>query len=83
MTISVESATAPRWPDVVAAFGLRGSNPDSCWCQRFRAHDESSNRAALRRELDEAEIPVGLLAYVNDQPAGWSRVVPRRTLGCR
>lgn len=46
----------------------------------FREHDESSNRAALRRELDEAEIPVGLLAYVNDQPAGWTRVVPRRTL---
>lgn len=46
----------------------------------FREHDESSNRAALRRELDDAEIPVGLLAYVNDQPAGWTRVVPRRTL---
>lgn len=65
---------------MVAAFGLRGPNPDSRWCQRFREHDESSNRAALRRELDEAEIPVGLLAYVNDQPAGWTRVVPRRTL---
>ncbi len=80
MTISVESATAPRWPDVVAAFGLRGSNPDSCWCQRFREHDESSNRDALRREFDEADVPVGLLAYVDDQPAGWTRVVPRRTL---
>lgn len=80
MNISVQPATAPRWPDVVAAFGRRGSKPDSCWCQRFRQHDEPSNQGALQRELDTATIPVGLLAYVNDQPAGWTRVVPRHTL---
>jgi GNAT superfamily N-acetyltransferase len=80
VSISVEPAIATRWPDVVAAFGQRGSNPDSCWCQRFCRHDASSNRDALQRELDTADIPVGLLAYVNDQPAGWTRVVPRHSL---
>jgi GNAT superfamily N-acetyltransferase len=34
----------------------------------------------LQREVDTAGVPVGLLAYVNDQPAGWTRVVPRHTL---
>lgn len=64
-----------------AAGGLRGSNPDSCWCQRFCEHDASSNQDALRCELDEAVIPVALLVYVDDQPAGWTRVIPRRTVG--
>jgi GNAT superfamily N-acetyltransferase len=80
MAISIEPATAQRWSDVVAVLGRRGSRPDSCWCQRFRQHDGSSNQAALRRELDTAEVPIGLLAYVDHQPAGWTRVVPRNTL---
>jgi GNAT superfamily N-acetyltransferase len=78
--ITVEAAGASTWPDVVAAFGPRSSNPDSCWCQRFRRHNASSNRDALQRELHTGAVPVGLLAYVDDQPAGWTRVVPRHTL---
>jgi GNAT superfamily N-acetyltransferase len=52
----------------------------SCWCQRFRRHDEPDNRAALRREVHEALLPVGLLAYLGDDVVGWTRVVPRGTL---
>ncbi len=80
VTISVEPATAAQWSDIVAAFDRRGSKPDSCWCQRFRPHELSSNRAALQRELETAKVPIGLLAYVDDEPAGWTRVVPRHTL---
>jgi GNAT superfamily N-acetyltransferase len=80
MEIRVEPATAQRWADVEVSFGRRSSNPDSCWCQRFRHHDEPSNRAALQQELDTAQVPIGLLAYVHDHPAGWTRVVPRQTL---
>jgi GNAT superfamily N-acetyltransferase len=65
---------------VVAALGQRASSPDSCWCQRFCRHNAASNRDALRTELETADIPVGLVAYVNDHPAGWTRVVPRHTL---
>jgi GNAT superfamily N-acetyltransferase len=78
--IRVETAASDRWPDVVAAFGARASTPDSCWCQRFRTHDEPNNRDELQREIEAADIPVGLVAYVDDLPAGWSRVVPRETL---
>jgi len=80
VTISIEPATASRWPDVVATCAQPGKKPDSCWCQRFRRHEQASNRAALERELETAKIPIGLLAYVNGQPAGWTRVVPRRHL---
>jgi GNAT superfamily N-acetyltransferase len=80
MTLQVLPATASRWPDVMAVFTSRRSQPDSCWCQRFRPHAEPSNRAALQFEVETAETAVGLLAYVDDRPAGWSRVVPRHTL---
>jgi GNAT superfamily N-acetyltransferase len=31
----------------------------------------------LRREIEQSDAPVGLIAYVDDEPAGWSRVMPR------
>jgi GNAT superfamily N-acetyltransferase len=79
MRIRVVPATAERWPDVCHAFGPRAGNVDSCWCQRFRHHQEPDNQSALRQEIQTAPVPVGLLAYVDDIPAGWTRVVPRHT----
>ena len=80
VSVRIEPATQDRWNDVAAAFGRQASNPASCWCQRFRVHDARNNRDALQSELHAAKVPIGLLAYVDDQPVGWTRVVPRRTL---
>jgi GNAT superfamily N-acetyltransferase len=80
MRIRVVPATAERWPDVGHAFGRRAAKVDSCWCQRFRHHQEPNNRTALQREIETAHVPIGLLAYIEDMPAGWTRVVPRHTL---
>lgn len=79
-TVRVVPATAERWPQVGRAFGPREKNADSCWCQRFRRHQEPDNRAALRREIYEADLPIGLLALLDDDVVGWTRVVPRSTL---
>ncbi len=38
------------------------------------------NRASLRREVTTAKVPPGLIAYVDDTPAGWTRVMPRHSL---
>jgi GNAT superfamily N-acetyltransferase len=35
------------------------------------------NRDALREEIAQAVVPPGLLAYVDDQPVGWTRIGPR------
>lgn len=43
-------------------------------------HDAPTNRDALLNELQAASVPIGLLAYVDDEPVGWTRVVPRPTL---
>jgi GNAT superfamily N-acetyltransferase len=78
--VRVSPATAETWPKLGRAFGPQEKNPASCWCQRFRRHEERTNRDALQREVHEAPLPVGLLAYLDDDVVGWTRVVPRATL---
>jgi GNAT superfamily N-acetyltransferase len=83
----VQPATADRWDDLVTVFGRRGQDPSWCWCQRFLTPANNSpasltdpirdNRQALRREITRAVVPPGLIAYVDDQPVGWTRVGPR------
>lgn len=80
VSVEISPATASRWTDIGEAFGRQASNAGSCWCQRFRHHDAPDNRAALRQEVETADVPVGLLVYVDADPAGWTRVVPRHTL---
>jgi GNAT superfamily N-acetyltransferase len=82
VTIRIEPASETRWGDVVSAFGRRGEDSSWCWCQRFMAHDVASNdandnRSLMRREIATAQIAPGLIAYVDDTPAGWTRIVPR------
>jgi GNAT superfamily N-acetyltransferase len=86
MSVQVRPATAERWSDVVRVFGRRGEDPSWCWCRRFLGSAPSpdaasnpgpDNREALRREITQAAVPPGLLAYVEDQPVGWTRVGPR------
>ena len=83
MTVIVSPATADRWNDLVEVFGPRGDDPGWCWCQLFlRAPTErepvaADNRAALRAEITRVAIPPGLIAYVDNHPAGWTRIGPR------
>jgi GNAT superfamily N-acetyltransferase len=86
MSIDVRPATPDRWSDIVTVFGRRGEDPSWCWCRLFlrtaagaaeAPEPAENNRDALRREVAGAAIPPGLLAYVDDQPVGWTRVGPR------
>jgi len=79
-TVRIVPATAGQWPQLGRVFGPREKDPNSCWCQRFLRHEESDNRSALRREVQDAEVPIALLAYLDDNVVGWTRVVPRSTL---
>lgn len=85
MAVQVRPATADRWSDLVSVFGRRGDDPSWCWCRLFlrpaargsAAPVRADNREALRQEIARATVPPGLLAYVDDQPVGWTRVGPR------
>lgn len=78
MSVSVEPATMERWDDVVRVFGRRGDDPSWCWCRRFLAPSPGDdNRGALHLEVAQATTPPGLIAYVDGEPVGWTRVGPR------
>ena len=68
--VRIVPATAEQWPRLGHVFGSREKDPSSCWCQRFLRHGESDNRSALRREVQDAEVPIGLLAYLDDSIVG-------------
>jgi GNAT superfamily N-acetyltransferase len=74
--------TADRWTDLEALFGARGAC-GGCWCMtwrlpraRFEEGKGAGNRAAFRRRVRSGPPP-GVLAYVEDEPAGWCAVAPR------
>ena len=71
--VRVVPATAEQWPRLGHVFGAREKDPNSCWCQRFLRHEEADNRSALGREVQEAEVPIGLVAYLDDDVAGSHR----------
>lgn len=76
--------TAERWSDL-AVFFRQNSNPNYCWCMRWRlkSSDFSADDAAGRRskleKLVKGTTPVGVLAYHDGQAIGWCSVAPRET----
>jgi GNAT superfamily N-acetyltransferase len=73
-----------RWPDLAAVFEAPGG-PKYCWCMVWRPMADRAKppagkrrRAALERQV-RAGVPVGLLAYLGEEPVGWCSVAPRAT----
>jgi GNAT superfamily N-acetyltransferase len=71
------------WRDVAAVVAGANCHGDRCYCQRFkvgwndwRSYDDLE-RAQRLREQTRARPSCGLVAYVENEPAGWCRVEPR------
>ena len=86
MSIEVRPATKALFGDVATMLGPR--NPDSsvCWVPSHRL-DWKTNRSLARRARGEyVEKPCGrdpapgVLAYSDDEVAGWAAVAPRSGL---
>ena len=82
--IQVVPATVDRWADVVTLLGRSGDR--GCWCQAPRglvaggaATEPGARRKALRAQLDD-DPPAGMLAYIDDEVAGWCGFGPRPKL---
>ena len=87
MSVQVRPATPDRWGDVVEAFGKRGEDASWCWCQRF-LHNSGGppwaardNRSALHREITEAIVAPGLIAYVDDHEVQPPTLIPQAEPG--
>ena len=80
--LEIHPLTPDRWADFEKLFGARGAY-GGCWCMfwRLRSKDNARNKGAdNRREMKQivdSSEPPGLLAYVNDVPAGWCSIDPR------
>lgn len=73
--IAVYPATEDRFDDVVAVLGCGPTSPCCCQYWRMSSGDYGrstldARRAALRAQTRETPPP-GMLAYVDDEPAGW------------
>jgi GNAT superfamily N-acetyltransferase len=86
VSIVVRPATAARFGDVATMLGPK--NPDSsvCWCLSHRL-DWQTNRQLTGRargeyveQLCSREVAPGVLAYRDDEVAGWAAVAPRSEL---
>ncbi len=87
--IAAVPANEASWEDLQAVFGTRG-DPARCQCQAYKVRDMDwrsipiEERALrLRQQTDcghpESDTTSGLVAYLDDEPAGWCAVEPRTT----
>jgi GNAT superfamily N-acetyltransferase len=75
--------TAERLDDLAALFGTNGT-ARGCYCTWFliptkecRAGWGGANRATFEHLARAETLPVGLLAYADDEPVGWCAAGPR------
>jgi hypothetical protein len=83
--VCVRPVTPDLWPTLERFFGPAGAY-SNCWCTFFRqpakafsagCHDDGvDNKDLMRRLTLEGGVP-GLLAFRDDEPAGWVSVAPR------
>lgn len=80
--MEIRPLTSETWPDFEKLMGPKGGY-GGCWCMLWRKtkadHDRDSgdvNKAEIRK-LAESDLPPGLLARIDGEPAGWISVAPR------
>ena len=85
--IRIVPANQASWEDIQAVLGTRG-DPARCQCQWYKIRsrdwrsvpiDERAHRLRVQTECGHprSTTTTGLVAYVDDDPAGWCAVEPR------
>lgn len=77
--------TKETWPNLQILFGDKGAC-GGCWCMYWRlAHKEYENGKGNTNksrffDLIEKELPLGVLAFYDDEPVGWCSISPKSEL---
>lgn len=80
--IETHPLTPDRWRDFAALMNSR-YDTRHCWCMwprlasDYRARTDATNKRAIKKVVDNAPAPPGVLAYVDGVPAGWCAIAPR------
>jgi GNAT superfamily N-acetyltransferase len=77
MTVQVLPAVG-RYDDFFEVVGVKKPGGSGCWCMAYRdSRVPNEERARYMRDECAQEPGPGVLAYVDDDVAGWSSVAPR------
>ncbi|GFP76374.1 GNAT family N-acetyltransferase [Clostridium fungisolvens] len=80
--IKIYSLDHTRWEDFELLFGERGAC-GGCWCMSWRLKKSEFERGKgefnknSMKDIVYRGKPVGVLAYVDDNPIGWCAIAPR------
>lgn len=80
--MKIYSLDSTRWDDFELLFGERGAC-GGCWCMSWRLKKSEFERGKgepnkyAMKDLVYRNKPVGVLAYVDNEPVGWCAVAPR------
>ncbi len=76
-TIEIRSAVG-RFDDFATVVGPRTAGAGGCWCTAYRdSRVANTDRPGFMRDECAGEPGPGVLAYVDDQVAGWCSIAPR------
>ena len=89
MDFQFHPVDSDRWSDLERLFESKGG-PHYCWCMAWRKNElkqshpgKAGKKASMKRRVDDA-LPIGLLAYAENEPVAWCSIGPResfRSLG--
>ncbi|MCG8651480.1 MAG: GNAT family N-acetyltransferase [Pirellulales bacterium] len=84
MKLDFHPVIAERWADFEQLFESQGG-PHYCWCMLWRPNENKKTmpgkpgkKASMKNRVD-AGIPIGLLAYSDNEPIAWCSIAPRDT----
>lgn len=67
-----------NWDGFYEVVGVKKPGGGGCWCMSYRdSRLSNAERAVYMRAECERESGPGILAYVDDEPAGWCSIAPR------
>ena len=82
VAITFREVDKDTWADFEKLFEAPGA-PKYCWCMVWRAtgderkrRDSRSRKSFMRRRVMNG-IPVGIIGYLEDEPAAWCSIAPR------
>ncbi|MGO4293257.1 GNAT family N-acetyltransferase [Chitinophaga sp. RAB17] len=82
--ISLKPVDTKNWKDFDTLFQGKGG-PKYCWCMVWRAtkeelkHNNPESKRGFMKDRVKQEIPIGLLAYQQEEPVAWCSIAPRET----
>ena len=82
--IKVKPVDKKTWVDFETLFKSKGG-PSYCWCMAWRMtkdelkYNNSISRKQFIKRRVWSKTPIGLLAYVDQEPIAWCSIAPRET----